>query len=200
VAATLTHISSFAREGTVNAMTWQRKLASIIVLSLWLTVLSSGSGTRSAAQSPAPKACDGAAYRQFDFWVGDWDAFEVATQLKDAHVKVERILDGCVLHEIYEGADGHKGQSFSIYDSTRKVWQQTWVTNHGRLLVIEGSLRDGAMVLAGTDRNPDGAERRVRGTWKPVQGGVRETAVTSLDGGTTWQPWFDLMFRPAQQR
>jgi hypothetical protein len=29
-----------------------------------------------------------------------------------------------------------------------------------------------------------------------MTGGVRETAVTSTDGGTTWQPWFDLVFRP----
>jgi hypothetical protein len=37
----------------------------------------------------------------------------------------------------------------------------------------------------------------VRGVWKPENGGVRETAVTSSDGGKTWKPWFDLVFRPA---
>jgi hypothetical protein len=26
--------------------------------------------------------------------------------------------------------------------------------------------------------------------------GVRETAETSADGGTTWKPLFDLVFRP----
>jgi ketosteroid isomerase-like protein len=64
------------------------------------------------------------------------------------------------------------------------------------LLTIEGRLEDGAMVLAGAERVADSAERLVRGTWKPVSGGVRETAVTSLDGGKTWQPWFDLVFFP----
>jgi len=53
------------------------------------------------------------------------------------------------------------------------------------------------MVLSGTDRTTDGKTRYVRGTWKPVSGGVREVAVTSIDGGKTWKPWFDLMFRPA---
>lgn len=38
---------------------------------------------------------------------------------------------------------------------------------------------------------------RPRGVWKPEKGGVRESAVTSADGGKTWEPWFDLMFRPA---
>jgi ketosteroid isomerase-like protein len=29
-----------------------------------------------------------------------------------------------------------------------------------------------------------------------MSGGVRETAVTSTDGGKSWKPWFDLVFRP----
>ena len=49
------------------------------------------------------------------------------------------------------------------------------------------------MVLTGVDHAKGG--RLVRGTWKPENGGVRETAVTSTDGGRTWKPWFDLVFR-----
>jgi hypothetical protein len=70
------------------------------------------------------------------------------------------------------------------------------VTNRGQLLVIEGKLEAGEIVLAGVDHATDGEKRYVRGTWKPVKGDVRETAVTSTDGGKTWQPWFDLLFRP----
>ncbi len=51
------------------------------------------------------------------------------------------------------------------------------------------------MVLRGADRTADGKERYVRGVWKPVDSGVRETAVTSVDGGKTWRPWFELVFR-----
>jgi len=152
----------------------------------------------SASESSAsPTPCSSAPYHQFDFWVGDWKAFDVATGAKDAHVRVDRILDGCVLREQYDGASGHRGQSFSMYDASRQVWHQTWVTNRGELLIIEGTFRGGAMVLTGADINTSGQQRRVRGEWKPVSGGVRETAVTSTDGGKTWQPWFDLIFRPA---
>jgi hypothetical protein len=179
-------------------MRWQWKRASVNALLLWLILPTSGLGTRMLAQLPAPRPCDHAPYHQFDFWVGDWEVFEFGTEAKDAHVKVERILDGCVLHEIYEGVDGTRGESFSIYDSSRKLWHQTWMTNRGRLLMIEGNLKDGALVLVGSDLTPQGKERRVRGVWKPVKGGVRETAVTSLDGGKSWQPWFDLIFRTAQ--
>ncbi|MGB8580747.1 MAG: hypothetical protein WCD47_07985 [Candidatus Sulfotelmatobacter sp.] len=112
-----------------------------------------------------------------------------------ARLKVDHLLDGCVLREQYEGTDGHKGESVSIYDGSRKVWHQTWVTNRGELLVIEGGLKDGEMVLTGTDRTAEGRERLVRGIWKAEGAGVRETAVRSPDGGRTWKPWFDLIFR-----
>jgi DICT domain-containing protein len=105
------------------------------------------------------------------------------------------LLVGCVLREKYSGADGNQGQSLRIYDISRRVWHQTWVTNRGELLTIEGTFQYGAMTLSGADRTADGKERRVRGVWKPENGGVRETAVTSTDGGKTWKPWFDLNFR-----
>jgi len=52
----------------------------------------------------------------------------------------------------------------------------SWVTNGGRLLIIEGNMQDGAMVLAGMDGTTSGEGRLVRGICKPVDGGVRETA------------------------
>ena len=147
-------------------------------------------------QSPKQSPCIAPEYHQFDFWLGDWDAFDVGATDKNAHLVVDRILEGCVIHEDYQGADGHKGQSFSLYDASRKVWHQTWVTNRGELLIIEGRFEAGAMVLSGSDLTPSGQPRLVRGTWKQVEGGVRETAVTSLDAGKTWNPWFDIVFRP----
>lgn len=152
----------------------------------------------SVNNAPGSAACSAVEYHQLDFWIGDWDVFDVGKpDVKSAHVRVTSILGGCVLHEEYEDPTGAKGESFSIYDATRKVWHQTWVTNHGRLLTIEGHFTGGEMVLEGADLTSDGRERHVRGVWKPETGGVRETAVTSLDGGKRWQPWFDLMFRHA---
>jgi hypothetical protein len=142
-------------------------------------------------------ACASPGYRQFDFWVGDWDAFDVdSPSTAVARIRVDRILDGCVLREDYQDTNGLQGQSFSIYDASRKVWHQSWVTNRGQLLVIEGKMQAGEMVLSGVDHDADGKQRQIRGTWRPVDGGARESAVTSLDGGKTWKPWFDLLFRP----
>ena len=150
------------------------------------------------AARPATSSCTASERRQFDFWVGDWDVFDFGGETRVARTKVEPILDGCVLLETYEGSDGHKGQSFTLFDANRKVWHQTWVTNRGELLAIEGvresQSQSEAIVMTG-DMASSPEPRRVRGIWKPVEGGVRETALVSSDGGKTWKPWFDLMFR-----
>jgi hypothetical protein len=165
-----------------------------------LIAFSSTSARAPAGSLPAhdvkPTYCAAPEYRQFDFWVGDWDAFDYGGEAAVAHVRIDRILDGCVLLENYEGSNGTRGQSFSIYDAARGVWHQSWVTNRGQVLVIEGKFQAGEMVLAGADATAEGRQRQVRGTWRSVSGGVREVAVTSTDGGKTWTPWFDLLFRP----
>jgi hypothetical protein len=154
-------------------------------------------GVAGLPHSSAAPACTAPEYRQFDFWIGDWDAFDIDNPSTPvARARVQRILEGCVLLEDYQGVDGSHGESFSIYDGSRKVWHQSWVTNRGKLLIIEGSLEDGAINLSGGDQDATGRQRLVRGAWKPVSGGVRETAVTSTDGGKTWNPWFDILFKP----
>jgi ketosteroid isomerase-like protein len=157
---------------------------------LWCSVMLVPGCCLFAAQAAAP-ACAEAEFHQFDFWVGDWDIFDAGRPAKVAHARIDSILNGCVLREDYRSTDGHEGQSFTIFDSSRKLWHQTWVTNRGELLEIEGKFANGEMVLSG--KNQQGA--MVRGTWKPVNNEVREIAVTSSDGEKTWKPWFDITFR-----
>jgi hypothetical protein len=157
--------------------------------------------TARGAATPAPQAppsarCAAPEHRQFDFWAGDWDTFErdnPRTSVARMHANV--ILDGCAIHEVYEQDDGLVGQSFTAYDATRKVWNHTWVTNRGGLMVIEGKAQSEGLVLQGTQRG--GAEEKtVRLTWTvEPDGGVGERAESSADGGATWKPMFDMVFR-----
>ncbi len=168
---------------------------------VFTTVLSAallGVASQFLAAEPAKTGvCLSAEHLQWDFWIGNWDVFDADHPANPvARVHVDRILDGCVLREDYQDADGHKGQSFSIYDAGKKMWHQSWVTSRGELLLLDGGLEAGDMVLSATETSAEGKAKLIRGVWKPLAEGVRETAVTSMDGGKTWIPWFDLLFRP----
>ena len=74
-----------------------------------------------AAGGPAP--CSAPEYRQLDFWLGDWDTYNPdGSGPSQARNHVDAILGGCAIHERYEQGDGLTGESFSIYDATRRVW------------------------------------------------------------------------------
>jgi len=163
---------------------------------LTLTLLGMLGATPGMGQAPKPAACATTEYRQFDFWLGDWDSYDTGKPDRSvARLRVELILDGCVLREVYEGKNGLLGQSFSMFDASRKLWHQSWVTNRGQLLQLDGAMQGDRMVLSGPYPLPNGKVGLIRGIWYLVHDGVRETAETSEDGGKTWHPLFDLVFR-----
>jgi hypothetical protein len=148
------------------------------------------------AAEPA-KSCSDAEYRKFDFWIGDWDTFDVpvtSVSKSIARNHVDAILENCVIREDYDQFDGHHGQSFTIYDAPRKVWHQSWVTNRGELLVLEGT-RSGDRITLEGDMVKTKDKQRVRVVWYPQGDDVRETATASSDGGKSWKPLFDILFR-----
>jgi hypothetical protein len=149
--------------------------------------------------SPHPAGCNAAEYRQLDFWLGNWDTFEYGDPTTSvARTHVDLIAGGCAIHELYEQSDGLIGDSILSFDAVRKVWQQTWVTNYGSLMVIVGQFKDGALTLEGEMHVRDGRSLLQRVTWKAEDGGVRESSVMSKDGGKTWVPAFDVVFRKHQ--
>ena len=173
----------------MNAVT---RTSKVFVLCLLVVVSADAALAQGATLAP----CSSPEHRQFDFWLGNWQLFENDNANSTARVRVDSVLDGCVLREHYEDDAGTLGESFTIFDSGRKKWHQTWVTNHGRLLTIEGGPQGRSMVLSGAYYREGGKEVLVRGIWTPVAGGVRESATTSDDAGKTWKPWFDISFRP----
>ncbi len=152
-----------------------------------------------ASAAKRSKACSAPEYRQFDFFAGDWDTYDLQASEPSTPIArntVDIILDGCVIHEDYRQNDGLHGESYSLYDAARKVWHQSWVTNRGELLLLDGGLQAGRMVFTGAQRTKDGKPSLLRGVWYRQGENVRETATRSLDGGKSWQPVFDIVFRP----
>jgi hypothetical protein len=170
----------------------------VTIASAALVLAATGPGATLAA-TPVAKSpgCAAPEYRQMDFWIGDWDTFETDGSVKEseARAQITPIAQGCAIHELYEQNDGLIGDSILSYDPVRKHWQQTWVTNRGALMVITGNWKDGAMVLEGEVHLNTGATVLQRISWKAQDGGVREWAVMSKDGGKTWTPAFDVLFR-----
>lgn len=153
-----------------------------------------------AQQPQAPPKCDRPEHRQFDFWIGDW-----RVESADGNVLGQNLvtleLNDCVLHEHWTGARGHKGESFNIFDRASGKWHQTWVSQTGHLLQLDGG-RDGtSMKLEGKSKQPDGTPVLDRVTWTPLdreecRGCVRQFWEQSADGGKTWTVAFEGFYKP----
>jgi len=162
-----------------------------------LAALAASSVEASAQATKPAAACAGPKFRQFDFWLGDWDTYDMTDTSKVvARTRVTRILSGCVLREVHEQDDGLVGESYSLWDASRRGWHQSWVTNRGTLLLLDGHLKGGRMILTAPEKRPDGSESLLRGIWWVEGKNVREVAERSTDGGKTWTPVFDIVFRP----
>jgi hypothetical protein len=149
------------------------------------------------AAAPASPACTDSAYRAFDFWLGDWQVHKPDGKLA-GHNRITREYGGCVIHEHYTTEHGYSGESLNIYDASRKVWHQTWVDNGGLLLVLEGGLQEGAMILQGKTTGAGGAITRQRITWTPASDGSVRQLWQATDAKGEWTTAFDGKYTKAQ--
>jgi hypothetical protein len=148
-------------------------------------------GSSLSVAAPAqPPPCTDAAHRAFDFWLGDWQVHKPDGKLA-GHNRITREYGGCVIHEHYTGAAGYSGESLNIYDASRKLWHQTWVDNGGLLLVLEGGIRDGAMVLEGQTTGADGVVAKQRITWTPNGDGSVRQLWEATNAKGEWTTSFD---------
>jgi hypothetical protein len=136
--------------------------------------------------TPPPPACQSAEYRQFDFWLGEWEVF-LPTGKKAGESRIEAISAGCALLENWSGNGGFTGKSLNSYDSSDKHWHQSWVDSSGSRLELAGSYADKRMVLAS---GSGAAMQRI--AWSVNDdGSVRQLWESTADGGKTWTVQFD---------
>ncbi len=134
--------------------------------------------------------CDAPAHRAFDFWIGEWQVRTPDGKVAGTN-RIEREYDGCVLHERYSTGRGYSGESLNAYDPGRKVWHQTWVDSTGTLLLLEGGVREGRMVLEGQTTGADAVVTRHRITWTPNADGTVRQFWESTDAKGAWTTAFD---------
>lgn len=138
-------------------------------------------------------------YREFDFWIGDWDVRPVGAPATGpaARNTVALLDNGCVVMEHWQAPNGAEGHSFNMFDRSRGMWRQTWVDNSGGEHNYHGALHGADMVLEGDTPAPGGALGRVptRLTFFHIaKDSVRQFAQTSSDSGATWITTYNLLY------
>lgn len=127
-------------------------------------------------------------YRQFDYWLGEWDV-EIGGQ-KLASSSIQLILDECVIFENYTDSRGYAGKSFSIYDATSKKWEQRYVDTTGAFHTWTGGVENGRMVFYW--KTPQGLQRMSYEKESPDR--VRQLIDVSTDDGKTWSPGYNGLY------
>ena len=131
-------------------------------------------------------------FREFDFWVGEWDVHD-AEGTRVGENSITSAERGCVLVEKWQGASGSSGMSINYLDRITDEWVQIWHAAGGYQIDIRGGLTDNGMRLRGTIHYI-GSEQTAafRGLWTPLPDGrVRQFFEQSNDDGATWEPWFE---------
>lgn len=137
-------------------------------------------------------------YRQFDFWIGEWDVIPrgAPATTPPSSSSIQLILDGCVIFENWQSS-GYSGKSFNQYDATAKKWRQFWVDSQGGYLEFVGEARDGNLYYTGeTPAAPGSPAAKHKLTFfRQDADEVRQLWEQSTDGGSTWTVVFDGIYR-----
>lgn len=148
------------------------------------------------------KPCSAPVYRQFDFWLGEWEAFGVNGK-KAGDSKISIMLDSCIILEEWTSTSvtnglRYAGKSYNTYNAAKKSWQQYWVDNAaGVTEYFNGHYNDSKMILE-TDNEKQGetAYKIQKMTfYNLAPDKVRQHGESSTDNGKTWKTDFDLEYR-----
>jgi hypothetical protein len=123
----------------------------LAVVALCTTGLMADRAARAAPQAleqtSAPARCDRPEHHQLDFWVGDWQVFDSASNTLVAYDHVEKQYEGCVvLESLTFLTDLYRrpgipvrlaGIAVNRYDGEK--WLQMWADNQWGAIVLRGA-------------------------------------------------------------
>ncbi len=87
---------------------------SFLLFAILLTTL-----IQAQTQQPPKSPCiTNLVYRQFDFWIGDWEVYGLKGK-KGGDSKIELILDSCIILENWKSlGSNYSGKSFNTFNSS----------------------------------------------------------------------------------
>lgn len=175
-------------------------LTGVALLSLLGSELAGSQSLSDSPSSPVLRCSESAIYQQLDFWVGEWTVY-IGSNIVGRN-RIEKALDGCVVFEHWTARDGSEGKSLFFVDYDRH-WVQVWVSEQA---MAPGGVKEKVMVddppagsvrFQGVIRHESSDPWLDRTTLTPLDNGaVRQLIEVSSDGGETWHPTFDAVYRP----
>ncbi len=158
--------------------------------------------TVTAQNISAQKPCSRTEYRQFDFWIGEWEAYGINGK-KAGDSKISLILDSCILLEEWTSASinqgiRYAGKSFNTYNAATKQWQQTWVDNAGGSNeYLLGKFEDNKIIYTSSSfpfsKDTMAIRKMTFTNLSPEK--LRQHGEISKDNGTSWTTEYDLEYR-----
>ena len=151
-----------------------------------------------AAQGLPTYGCDSPEAKQFDFWVGEWEASYVEDgRTATSHNRITRILDGCGILEEFTGPPGTPllGRSVSTFDRITRKWKQAWIDNTATYLDFTGGFADGRMILS-REAEAGGKRFLQRMVWQDIQRDrFKWLWQRSDDSGRTWTTAWEIDYK-----
>ncbi len=148
------------------------------------------------AQQPANPCATDPHFRDFDFWIGNWDVKGRANGQFAGNNSIKAIENSCALSEHWKSATGGTGMSTNHYNPITGKWRQVWISGGAYSIDIEGSFTEGSMRLEGTIWYYSNKQSfPIKGTWTPNDdGSVRQLFEQYNPQTKKWDIWFDGLY------
>jgi hypothetical protein len=136
--------------------------------------------------------------REFDFWVGEWKAYETDTHVLRGHSIIQVASGGCMILENWTSlVTDYTGKSMNFIDNLTGLWQQVWVGSEGsgQTVYYNGRYFENAMHFEYDP--PLVNDKKLKGRFTFFNLGpdlVRQLQETSADDGNTWTSIYDFIY------
>jgi hypothetical protein len=191
-----------------------REASRSLVLGMLFGLLEACASVPALSELPKSTACANAEFRQFDFWIGDWDVTQEILQADGswielpARTEVAVSPDGCLLTEHWNGRvqffwegmqrpEAMWGFSLRRYDPATSAWSIYWMDQRNpRFETPHVGRFDGDHGEFFREFTADGQLRRTRIRFTQVSDTQVDWSLAfSADSGDTWRELWRMRMR-----